>query len=115
MAKASFILFVRTCLQFPDKNPMILLDLLEEFIEMNEKEGKTVCCLCGEVLPEGDFGNNAQPVHDGRCCNYCNDNCVIPVRTLSAATKREPEDIIKECLVEGFEEIQKLFTFPSPN
>lgn len=36
------------------------------------------CCLCGREI-EG-YGNNAEPVKDGRCCDDCNDNVVLPVR-----------------------------------
>jgi len=42
------------------------------------------CCLCGEKikveLSGWDKGNNAQPLKDGRCCNKCNFNKVLPVR-----------------------------------
>lgn len=36
------------------------------------------CCLCGKEY-EG-YGNNAQPVCDGRCCDHCNLSIVIPER-----------------------------------
>jgi len=26
------------------------------------------------------FGNNAQPINDGRCCDHCDDHVVIPAR-----------------------------------
>ena len=32
------------------------------------------CCLCGEEI-EG-FGNNAEPLSKGRCCDECNANVV---------------------------------------
>lgn len=41
------------------------------------------CCLCGKEIPmKGSWseGNNAQPVADGRCCDYCNINKVMPAR-----------------------------------
>lgn len=28
------------------------------------------CCMCGENY--GEFGNNAEPVASGRCCDTCN-------------------------------------------
>jgi hypothetical protein len=34
-----------------------------------------------------DNGNNAQPVNDGRCCDECNMDVVIPAR-LQQATWR---------------------------
>ena len=39
---------------------------------------KKTCSICGEEY-EG-FGNNAQPVNDGRCCDKCNFTVVIPAR-----------------------------------
>jgi hypothetical protein len=44
-------------------------------------EGKQVdgtCCICGEPI-EG-FGNNAEPVATGRCCDACNIKFVLPAR-----------------------------------
>lgn len=37
-----------------------------------------VCSICGEKY-EG-FGNNAQPVNKGRCCDKCNSTVVVPTR-----------------------------------
>ena len=38
---------------------------------MKEKyEEKGVCCICGGLYFR--WGNNAQPVEDGRCCDVCN-------------------------------------------
>ena len=39
---------------------------------------KKYCCLCGKELI--GFGNNAEPVDSGRCCDECNYAYVIPVR-----------------------------------
>lgn len=36
------------------------------------------CCICNNEI-EG-YDNNAEPVMEGRCCNECNMNIVIPVR-----------------------------------
>lgn len=36
------------------------------------------CCLCGKDA--GEYGHNAQPIRDGRCCDACNDTEVVPVR-----------------------------------
>ena len=42
------------------------------------------CSICNkEIEPDMNGwsgGNNAQPVNDGRCCNECNNNIVIPER-----------------------------------
>lgn len=39
---------------------------------------KHICSICGEEY--FGYGNNAQPVNDGRCCDECNLNIVIPAR-----------------------------------
>jgi hypothetical protein len=40
------------------------------------------CCFCKKDV--GEYGNNAQPVMDGRCCDSCNETIVIPIRILKA-------------------------------
>ena len=43
--------------------------------------GKTVtkyCSICH--MPYSEYGNNARPVNDGRCCDRCNKEVVIPAR-----------------------------------
>lgn len=36
------------------------------------------CCICGRKFT--GWGNNAQPVKDGKCCDTCNFTKVIPAR-----------------------------------
>lgn len=36
------------------------------------------CCICGANY--GGYGNNAEPVASGRCCNDCNAEVIIPAR-----------------------------------
>ena len=51
---------------------------------MSKKNRK--CCLCGEKLPTGDYGNNPEPLKSlasGVCCNKCNREKVIPERLKS--------------------------------
>lgn len=42
------------------------------------------CCLCKKEIDETNtfmsYGNNAQPLADGRCCDICNITKVIPER-----------------------------------
>lgn len=50
---------------------------------MSKKPEVIKCCLCGEnIKPVGTWtqGNNARPLKDGRCCDDCNMNKVIPAR-----------------------------------
>ena len=37
-----------------------------------------VCSICGG--PIVGFGNNAQPVNDGLCCDRCNERVVLPAQ-----------------------------------
>ena len=49
---------------------------------------KMKCSICKEEIEKKyhngevywDSGHNAQPVTNGRCCDKCNSNIVIPVR-----------------------------------
>lgn len=33
------------------------------------------CCLCGRTV--SGYGNNAQPLADGRCCDDCNRKVIL--------------------------------------
>lgn len=46
--------------------------------EMEYAMCENTCCLCGETYQ--GFGNNAEPIMDGRCCDACNASKVIPER-----------------------------------
>ena len=39
---------------------------------------KNICSICGKEYQ--GYGNNAQPVNNGRCCDMCNFSVVIPTR-----------------------------------
>ena len=41
------------------------------------------CSICKNKL--AGFGNNAQPVNNGRCCDDCNEAHVIPARVRACA------------------------------
>ena len=47
-----------------------------------------VCSICRENYT--GYGNNAQPVNDGRCCDFCNNTVVIPAR-LQMIMRHEPK------------------------
>ena len=44
------------------------------------QEGEKTCSVCGNQY-EG-WGNNAEPINSGRCCDSCNWNQVIPARII---------------------------------
>ena len=52
-------------------------------------DDKHTCSICGKEF-EG-FGNNAEPVNDGICCDKCKKDVVIP-RRLADINKKEPVD-----------------------
>ena len=37
------------------------------------------CSICQKVITD-EYGNNAQPVNNGKCCDNCNTTVVIPAR-----------------------------------
>jgi hypothetical protein len=47
--------------------------------------GLHTCSICGEEYT--GFGNNAQPVNPGRCCDGCNWTVVMPARVTWAFGK----------------------------
>ena len=54
-------------------------------------EKKQICSICGKEY--SGWGNNAQPVNDGRCCDDCNTTAVIPARlALFFADKEESQE-----------------------
>ena len=54
----------------------------EYFLVLREVK---VCSICGEEY--FGYGNNAEPVNSGRCCDNCNDTVVIPVRLKNLSKK----------------------------
>jgi len=52
-------------------------------------EKKLKCCLCGGDA--GKYGNNAEPVKSGRCCDVCNSVVVIPARLYAILGGAKPE------------------------
>ena len=54
-------------------------------IKLDEDMEKKTCVICGKEF-EG-YGNNAQPVKDGMCCDECNQKVVIPARLKKSGLK----------------------------
>lgn len=73
--------------------------------DLEEDLEETKCVICGGPL--GKYGNNAQPVADGRCCDDCNVRKVIPARIKLSANSIKNESLDDE---DEFEEkIEKLY------
>lgn len=45
-----------------------------------KEDNSKICCICGKRYH--GYGNNAEPVKDGECCDECDYNVVIPARIL---------------------------------
>jgi len=78
----------------------------------------TICCICDEAIwspafKYNDFGNDAYPLYEeGRACNACNREFVIParmeaVRTAEAVRKVLEPEINK--IVRTAEAVRKVF------
>lgn len=46
-----------------------------------------LCSICGNTYD--GYGHNAQPINDGRYCEYCNTTVVIPRRIALMAEQEE--------------------------
>ena len=51
------------------------------------KEGEGICSICFKKYTH--WGNNAWPVNNGRCCDECNMNIVVPARIQKMINKKE--------------------------
>jgi len=56
---------------------------------MPNHERNQKCSICQKFY--AGFGNNAWPVNDGRCCDWCNATVVIPARLTNLAQGELPE------------------------
>ena len=63
-----------------DEEYNLRFDIAEKNKEFNLNENKEskICCICKK--PFEGYGNNAEPVCSGRCCDRCNIEKVIPMR-----------------------------------
>ena len=50
-----------------------------------------ICSICDDIIDD-EFGNNAAPVNDGRCCNFCNETFVIRRRIFDMVMDNEREE-----------------------
>ena len=73
--------------------PILLSCLLSE---MSSIHSNPICCLC-EKPCEDPFGNNAEPVKAGICCDACNIAYVIPSRAPIADNNESDSDSDCDC------------------
>ena len=49
-------------------------------VSKSQSTPRSACCVfCGRELSDG-YGNNAEPVAIGECCDDCNMEIVVPAR-----------------------------------
>ena len=53
--------------------------MMYQMPRINLKTSNMQCVLCDGPLDD-QYGNNAEPVSKGKCCNICNATVVIPAR-----------------------------------
>ena len=64
--------------------------ICNDCMEREDDDDKMKCSICKHNdIPE--YGNNAEPINDGECCNYCNDAFVIPRRLQDMLERMNPE------------------------
>ena len=51
-----------------------------------EDNQKPICRICGKPI-EG-YGHNAAPIKEGRCCDFCNTEKVLPSRVYAVLRMR---------------------------
>tara|TARA_R110000737_G_scaffold45937_1_gene66020 strand:+ start:48 stop:242 length:195 start_codon:yes stop_codon:yes gene_type:complete len=49
------------------------------------------CSIC-KYNEIGEYGNNAEPINDGECCDWCNNEFVVPRRIADMQNRLKPED-----------------------
>lgn len=62
-----------------------LIKAIKKLCNISESK-KDVCVICGKEIE--DYGNNAAPVKDGRCCDDCHYNVVVPARLKGCQNKK---------------------------
>ena len=70
-----------------------------------QDERKKTCVLCKQKF-EGHGNNPAPLLEEGRCCDDCNVNTIIPVRVMEEVIGR-PISSIPDDITLGLEEAQK--------
>lgn len=66
-------------------------NIIYEIKEVDYKPIETnKCVICGKEYT--GYGNNAYPVNEGRCCDECNTNIVIPARIQQMINKESNKE-----------------------
>ena len=67
-------------------------------LPIQDDEEHMVCCICNKPI-DSAYGNNADPICEGECCEACNEKYVIPARMLKMNKPFKSELFVKckEC------------------
>ena len=77
--------------QSSDNDKKVMTETLNNLgIKLDEAKDAQNCVICGK--PIVGYGNNAAPVADGKCCDQCNRDVVIPARLKALQNNKLDED-----------------------
>lgn len=63
-------------------------------LPIQDEEEHMVCCICNKPI-DSAYGNNADPICEGECCESCNEKFVIPARMLKVNKPFKSELFVK--------------------
>lgn len=75
----------------------IMDETIKHLKENFDQKHKCVCVICGHDF-EG-YGNNAEPVKPGICCDECNETKVLPARLKQSGLKEDKDKDIPDITV----------------
>ena len=64
---------------------------IESLASMTESTGTKKCVICGKEFV--GYGNNAEPVKSGACCDECNAKVVVPARLKKLRLVKKNENL----------------------
>ncbi len=71
------IIIIDPTQEYEDEDGEIGVQVSRDYLD-EELSDKNTCVLCGKQIR--GYGNNAEPLKRGRCCDICNKEKVIPAR-----------------------------------
>ena len=68
-------------------------EVYNEIMKRDQETDELECPICKGRMTywhpgSKGYGNNARPLNDGRCCDWCNEYLVIPARLMRHANSR---------------------------
>ena len=72
-------------------------------VQIMNTNKKVRCSICGKTFY--GYGNNAQPINNGRCCDDCNSYYVIPERMIRYLHHEDAYDTSKPINVFSYDNL----------